>query len=425
MTNVRELFPGRDPIAQFVRIGRDHHKMDGLLTAERFPVDRAVFKAGLVSQQVDFLAELQKRAETILDPGIAELASIGRSEGLPSRAPWAAEGRPIEPSDLVNRETLAQIARFAIKHHFDAVLSPTRYHERISKEDLSVDLMACKLLREALDREGGAAVAIDYRLSVAHRALKDNDQLALVLRHLPHAPTENLWLHISPFGSDASAGIVRRLIETIARFEQLNMPIVVDGVAGLPALALLAFGAAGGIAHGVADQERFEGNAYHKAPRKSSGGSAPARALVPGLDRQLTRQQYDAIANAPGGRALIACSDRQCCRNGTADTWDNPKAHYLRQRRLPIEAMGEIPNLRRVSHFIDIDLRNAEKKAGAFSRLKVSDAKVDTFIREQQKRVYNFAPTLTAVQEKAVLDRRSRAPQLRIKRNTQAQQGAR
>lgn len=425
MTKVRDLFPGRDPIAQFVRIGRDHHQMEELLTGERFPVERAVFRAGLVPRQTEFLAELQKRAETVLDPGIAELASIGRFEGLPSRAPWAADGRPLQAKDLLDRETLAKIARFAIEHHFNAVLSPTRYHERITEDDLNVDLKACQLLRDALDREGGATISIDYRLSTAHRALKDRDQVAIVLRQLAGAPTENLWLHISPFGVDATAGIVRRLIETIARLEPLNAPIVVDGVAGLPAFALLAFGAAGGIAHGVTEQERFEGNAYHKQPRKSSGGSTPARALVAGLDRQLTRQQYDTIANAVGGRALIACTDRQCCRNGTADTWENPKAHYLRQRRLPIEAMANIPNLRRASHFIDVDLRNAEKKVNAFSRLKISEANVEKIIREQQRRVDNFAPTLTIVQETQVLQRRSRVPQLRVNPVVQSQRGAR
>lgn len=408
--------PSQDPIAQFVRIGYDHRQMDELLAAGRFPVDRVVVRAALVPQQGDLLAALRAaHRETVLDTGVIDLVHPWRYKTNASNVPWAAEGRPLKRSDITRRDFVHSIARFVIEHEFDAVLSPTHYLENVTDGRFDANVIACERLRDALDREGGPEIPIDYHLSIAHTALRDPTQRAYVIQRLANIPAQNLWLHVSPFGINSSAAVVRRFIETAYDLLTLKTPIIVDGVAGLPALALLAFGAAGGIAHGVTQHERFTAPSRSEPKRQNGrGGSQAVRALVPALDWQLSRPEYDLVVAAPGGRRAIACADRSCCPRGVDDTWDKPKAHYLRQRRLPLENLANIPNLHRAEHFLNFDLAQIERKAREIGRLKITDEQLKAKIDERVKRIEKFYGVFTDLQESGMLVERSRAPLPRI-----------
>lgn len=404
--------PNQDPIGQFVRIGYDHRQMDELLAAGRFPVDHAVFRAALVPQQGDLLAALRAAGrETVLDTGVMDLVHPWRYKTNACNVPWSAEGRPLKRSDITKREFALLIARFVVEHKFDAVLSPTHYLENVTDGRFEANVIACERLREALDREGGRHIPIDYHLSIAHVALRDPSQRAHVIQRLASLPAQNLWLHVSPFGITSSAAVVRRFIETAYDLLTLKTPIIVDGVAGLPALALLAFGAAGGIAHGVTLHERFTAPNQTEPKRQNGrGGSQAVRALLPALDCQLSRPEYDLIVAAPGGRRAIACADRSCCPRGLEDTWAKPKAHYLRQRRLPLENLANIPNLRRAEHFLNVDLTQIERKAREVGRLKITDEHLKFKIDAQVKHIEKFYGVFTDLQESGISIERSRAP---------------
>jgi hypothetical protein len=415
--NVLNLpLPNQDPIAQFVRIGYDHRQMDELLAAGRFPVDRTVFRAALISQQADLLAALRAAGrETVLDTGVIDLVHPWRYKTNASNVPWSAEDRPLNHADITKREFALVIARFVVEHGFDAVLSPTHYLENVTDGRFEANVIACKRLREALDREGGRHIAIDYHLSIAHTALRDPAQRTHVIQRLANLPAQNLWLHVSPFGITSSAAVVRRFIETVYDLLVLKTPIIVDGVAGLPALALLAFGAAGGIAHGVTQHERFTAPSNTEPKReKGRGGSQAVRALLPALDCQLSRSEYDLIVAAPGGRRAIACADRSCCPRGLDDTWAKPKAHYLRQRRLPLENLANIPNLRRAEHFLNVDLTQIERKAREIGRLKILDEKLKLKIDARVEQIEKFYGVFTDLQESGISIERSRAPLPRV-----------
>jgi hypothetical protein len=208
---------------------------------------------------------------------------------------------------------------------------------------------------------------------------------------------------------------VRRFIETVYDLLVLKTPIIVDGVAGLAALALLAFGAAGGIAHGVTQHERFTAPSNTEPKReKGRGGSQAVRALLPALDCQLSRSEYDLIVAAPGGRRAIACADRSCCPRGLDDTWAKPKAHYLRQRRLPLENLANIPNLRRAEHFLNVDLTQIERKAREIGRLKILDEKLKLKIDARMEQIEKFYGVFTDLQESGISIERSRAPLPRV-----------
>src|SRR5204863_9095015 len=134
---------------------------------------------------------------------------------------------------------------------------------------------------------------------------------------------------------------LRRYIAAVTDLLRLGKPIIADSVGGLAALATVAFGAAGGIAHGVAEKERFDASSWEK-PRSAGGGGNERRILVPGLDRLLNLKQMESLMNAPGGRRICGCNDKSCCPHGWDDTRKDPKGHYLYQRAKQVQALSSI-----------------------------------------------------------------------------------
>lgn len=169
-------------------------------------------------------------------------------------------------------------------------------------------------------------------------------------------------------------------------FTRLERPIVADGVGGLAALAIAAFGAAGGICHGVAEKERFDASDWAKPP-KSGGGGREKRVLVGAVDRLLSIKQVEALMAAPGGRNLTSCHDRHCCPHGLDDMLKNPKAHYLRQRARQIEDLTRVPDSRRVRHFLDQELAPTERTARQAAKLKVADEGVAKLLARSSERL--------------------------------------
>src|SRR5215207_6335969 len=104
-----------------------------------------------------------------------------------------------------------------------------------------------------------------------------------------------------------------------------------DGVGGFPALAAVAFGAVGGISHGVAQKESFKAR-ERKSPPAPGGGGARQRIYVHELDRYFNEDQLNTIFDAKGGKSRFGCNDTNCCRHGPEDMVENAHAHFITQR---------------------------------------------------------------------------------------------
>lgn len=196
----------------------------------------------------------------MLDTNVAELSTVGRYGGAAKSAPWAHPERPLQPEDFVlgsDHDVIGKIARFAVEHGFHAVQAPTHLLEGSTDARFGIDRQACEDLRRALDATGGAAIAIDYPLTLKYGSLRDPAQRRVLIAGLKDLPFDNLWLRVSGFGADAEAPMLRRYIAAAVDFQQLDRPIVADGVGGLAAVAVAAFGAAGGVSHGLGEKERF------------------------------------------------------------------------------------------------------------------------------------------------------------------------
>lgn len=366
-------------VGHYVRVGTTgHRQLETLLGSGRMPMERVVIEACAANRQADLMASLHESGrELILDTNVAELSALGRFQGMVREAPWADPEHMLTPSHFAagsnQYDVIGKIARFAVQHRFQAVLAPTHVLLEGSIDSwLRVDHDACLALRRALDIEGGRQIAIDYTLSTTNTALRDPAQRRAFIAMLEDLPFDNLWLRISGFGAHASAMGVRRYIASVMDFHRLNRPIVADGVGGIAAMAIAAFGAAGGICHGVAEKERFDASGWNK-PRSGGGGGSEPRILVPGIDRLLKLSETKTLMAATGARRLLSCNDRACCPHGLEDTIKNPKAHYLHQRSRQISELSGVPEKRRARHFLDTDLAEADRTARKAAKLKIGD----------------------------------------------------
>ncbi len=127
--NVVYLHGEPEPVGHFLRVGNTgHRQLEELLGSGRMLLDRVVLDAASVTRQHDLVNGLvASGAELILDTNIAELSSIGRFSGAVKSAPWANPKSVLTAGDMkptANRDIIRDIARFAVRNHFNVVQAP-------------------------------------------------------------------------------------------------------------------------------------------------------------------------------------------------------------------------------------------------------------------------------------------------------------
>lgn len=427
--NVVYLHGQPEPIGHFLRVGTTgHRQLENLLGSGRMMLDRVVVDASAVGRQHDLLTSLSDAgAELILDTNVAELSSIGRFSGAAKSAPWANPKTVLTVDDLkpvANRDIIRQIARFAVTHGFHAVQTPTHVLEESTDKLFGVDRNSATVLRRMLDAEGGSHIGVDYSLMIKNSSLRDPVQRRAFIAGLDDIPFENLWLRVSGFGADATPMGLRRYIAAAMDFQRLGRPVVSDSIGGLVGLAVAAFGAAGGICHGVAEKERFDTSNWNKPPQ-GGGGGREKRLLISGLDRLLSIKQVQNLMDVPGARKLLSCSDPNCCPRGLDDTLNNPKAHYLRQRFKQMAAISSVPESRRASHFLEKALIPAERTARQAVKLKVTDKGLREVLARSSERLEKMHAILDSLKVTMADAPRSLTPKRRQGRSSAAISGKR
>jgi hypothetical protein len=414
--NVVYLHGQPDPIAHYLRLGAFHRQVEKLLASGRMPVQRLVVEASAFAHQKDVVTQLAEAGrELILDTNAAELSAIGRCTGAAKAAPWAHPEGALRPEHFArgnSHDVVGMIARFAVEHRFDAVQAPTHLLDGSTDGWFAIDRETCLSLRQALDVAGGTRISIDYPLTIKNASLRDSAQRRAFVAGLSDMPFDNLWLRTSGFGADAGAPMLRRNIAAVMDFQRLGKPIVADGVGGLAALAIAAFGAAGGVCHGLGEKERFNAADWNKPPT-SGGGGREKRLLIPGLDRLLSVKQVNILMEAEGARRLLSCPDRDCCPNGLADTLKDPKSHYLRQRAKPLARLSYIAEARRVQDFLKNDLAPAARTAADAAKLNVTDQAVVEMLQRINERLERMGPVLSDLHKTVGSGPHSPAPRQR------------
>jgi hypothetical protein len=372
--NVTALFPrvvrpAPNPLGLHLRPGRnDHGEILNLIASGDAGCFGAVFDPTFADRHAVLREQItMHRLDAILDPRTQPAATPGGYTHALGRLPWG-RGRPHATSDfegIPGRRLIAELGDFVLTSGFTQVMAPTHILRAADDPWLPIDIQATRRLRDYLDRSGGGGVPIIYSLAISNAMFRAADQRQRIIEALRTLPITELWLKVDGFGAAASPTAARTYIAAAAEFHGLGIPIVADQVGGVVGLSLLAFGAVGGIAHGITLGERFDASAWRRPPPDSPPDFGPHRRVyVPAIDAMLKPKEARALIEISARtRSLFACNDTRCCPRGARDMLEKPGRHFLYQRIKEVTGLSQIPEQLRPQRFLDQHLRAATDKA--------------------------------------------------------------
>ena len=379
-----------DPLGWYLRPSYvDHRSIADAVTGGSVGLHGVVFDPLYVDRHSELRHLIVERnGDAILDPRTQELGSSGGFNSRLAMLPWALDRAhvPGDFDDVNARRIVDSIAGFVVERGYTAVLAPTHYIESANSPWLDVDARTTRYLRNYLDRAGAGNVPIFYSLAVSYEALRTSGERHTILQRLTGQPIECLWIKVSQSGTLTHSG-VRNLVNGVADFHSLGVPIIGDMMGGLRGLSTMAFGAVGGICHGVTQKENFNARAW-TSPAKSEkkGFTWPTRVYVPSLDVHLLRKEAEAFFDAHRSKSRFGCREKLCCPKGWKDMLDNPVRHGVVQRSREIQRLSTIPDHIRAQHFLEETLRPATDAAVFAESLSfASKPELEGRMREKRK----------------------------------------
>ena len=388
-----------DPLGLYIRAGRiDQKDLQSFITSGAAAFTGVVFEARRVGQQQELLSlVLDRGLDAVLDPQTQAMATVGGYAQSMDGLPWSKK-RPHTLDDLATafqqRQMAEDIAKFVVLHGYTQVIAPTHLISGPDDPWLGVDIASTNALHAALERVGAGHVQLHYSLALSYEALRTVAKRLAVLDRLRGAIVDGLWLNIPGCGSDSSPTAITRYGDAASDFQALGLPIVADHAGGLMGLSLMAFGAVGGLSHGITLGERFDTGNWHKVPEGKAFG-AKTRVYLPNLDLMLPRVDVERFIEAGGGRArsTFGCRDTNCCRRGIDDMVQAPARHFLYQRTQQVAGLGQIPESIRPTEFLEEHLRPASDAALLAAKLSLP-ADLAQKMAKQARRLNDLRTTL-------------------------------
>jgi hypothetical protein len=387
----RSLRPAPDPLALYLRPARNDHRIFSDLLAAG---DASFFGAVLDPTRLKRHGELREqilrsRIDAVLDPRTQESATPGGYTDALGKLPWGM-GRPHNPTDFTatqGKRIILAIADFVCKHGVTQVIAPTHLLQSADDPWLTVDIEATQRLRDQLDRKSAFHIPIIYSLAVPYSVFRNREQRHKLIHTLKKAPASQVWLSVAGLGSDASPTAVRNYIEAAGEFHALGIPIVSDHMGGMVGLSLLAFGAVGGLVHGITFGERFHTDRW-RVPSQNRGFMPARRVYVPEIDLLLKPKQAEALLTSSSrARSIFGCKDTHCCPRGIKDMLSNPARHFMVQRIKEIAGLSQIPEQLRPQRFLEKHLRPATDLAVAAAGTDWQDPAMAVKTQKQRKRL--------------------------------------
>lgn len=389
----RAVRPAPEPLGLYLRAGRnDHLELMNIFAAGDTGCFGVVFDATLEARHKELKEQvLAHRLDAILDTKVMQLALPGGHASTVSKLPWANADRVHTPKDfqgLARRYLIAAIGDHALKHGYTEVMAPTHLIRDLDDPWLAIDVESTRLLREYLDQNGGRAIPLLYPLAISYEIFRTPHMRAQVINALINIKADSIWLKIDGLnGSRATPTAVKNFIAAAEDFHQLGRKLVADCIGGKVGLALMAFGAVGGIAHGIGVFEKFDSG--HLRSTKSTSGFTPSMGIYfPGIDAMLTSKEAELLLNAsPQAKAAFACKDTNCCKRGMKDMLGVPKRHYVVQRMKQVAELSQFPESIRAPRFLDIYLRPTTDRALQAASQTVGDEALVKKLQKNRKRV--------------------------------------
>lgn len=397
----RLLRPVGAPLGLYLRPGRNDHKtLLALLAEKRADMSGLVLDPCLADRHKELQTEARSHGlETVLDPRSVELATVGgiTRSGI-TDLPWTGQTYP-HTAEMLGGTTgvhiAEQIAQYANEKNFSAVLAPAHYVKDSLDPWLTIDARLTRALRRALDTTGRQQTCIYYPLAISATALRNPLARRALIAGLGQLPIDALWLRVHPFGTTSSGPLaLRRYIEACQEFQSLGIPLVAEHT-GTIGVALLAFGAVGGIESGVTYGERYDVSGLIKPPKSGSAFSPAPRVYIPKLGAFLSRAQASVFFANRQMKSLFACRADDCCRNGAQDMSADPRRHFLLSRTREVSYYSRPPVPVRPGLYLEEFLRPA-------TDLALRATRVSSDLEPTRRRLEGWRNTLGALHQRGL-----------------------
>ncbi|MFM9887005.1 MAG: hypothetical protein ACKVQT_28590 [Burkholderiales bacterium] len=419
----RFVRPVPRPLGLYFHAGFNAHTtLSELLANGQRSYHGVVVDATRVKRHADLLRGAERsRLECILDPCTQASATVGGYTDKHGNLPWGRR-RPHVVGDFKGvalKEFTGALADFAVKHRFSEVMAPTHYIENSDSPWVQVDVESSHAIREALDRAGGKNIEVIYPLCVSYSLVRDEDQRESLINRLGQdLPVHSLWLRVDGCGAGSNPTQLRNYFYACRDFAAVGLPLVADQIGGLPGLSLLAFGAVGGIATGVALGERFDASPWHRLRVSSEGFSPLPRVYLPSVDLMLkpveARQLFDRHIRL---KAKFGCSDPDCCGRGLSDMLEKPARHFVVQRINQIADLSQHAESVRPAVFLDRIVRPMTDQALSLSKITGLDEELAGRLSKHRHRLDATRVMLGKLLQPQSIDRPTlRVPQTRVMR---------
>ena len=420
----RAVRPAPEPLALYLRAGRnDHLDLMNLLAAG----DNSCFGVVIEATQHERHRELKEqvlahRLDAILDTKAMQLALPGGYTPSVAKLPWANKEHMHTPADfqgLAGRRLIASIGDFVIKHGYTEVMAPTHLLREFDDAWLAIDAEAARWLRDYLDQNGGRDIPLIYPLAISYEILRTPHMRARVINALINVKADAFWLKVDGFnGSHATPTAVKNFIEAAGDFHQLGRKLVADCVGGTVGLALMAFGAVGGIAHGIGLLEKFSSN--HLRSINSGPAFTPTTGVYfPGIDAMLTQKEAELLFGAGSqAKAAFACRDTHCCKRGIKDMTESPKRHFVVQRMQQVAQLSQFPETIRAHRFLELNMRPTTDRALQAASQAIGDEALAKKLQKNRKRLDAMRVALGRQLEKSPPHSYAAVPETRAARET-------
>jgi hypothetical protein len=368
------LPPAKPRLGLYLRPGRNDHTVFQQLLAEDRAVSGLVLDARHFGRQVDLRdALIGNGVHAVLDTDFMEAATPGGSvlAGV-GNLPWASMVA-LSPGTVrgeAGRKLASLIADMVSAGSFSAVLAPTHLLEDVSDGWFAADRAVATALRAELDRRGLNDVAMFYPLAIPGTVLRDRSKRAILIEALKSIEIDALWLRIHPFGTTSAGPIaLRGYVEACWDLHRIGVPLVAER-SGTIGVALMAFGAAGGIESGITLGERFDARSL-TAPRDPNAEpfSPAPRVYLHNIGAFVQRESAGSLFESRQMLAALACRDTACCRRGAIDMIKDPRRHFVLRRIGEVDRVGSAPTEHRPGVYLEDYLRPATDLALRASRV--------------------------------------------------------
>ena len=381
--------PSAAPLALFIRVGHnDHRELLDLIAAGERGISGFIVQAQYVRRHQDLIVEARNQGfDLVLDPKTHAMGLPGGHTEKLAALPWGSPRHHIL-SDFdgpQGRSKAEQIVNMAVTYDFTQLLGPTHVLTGPNDPWLRRDITMMQWTYEEI-AASGADIRLIHSLTVPMELLRKPIERQVLIDTISDIPCQAIWLKIENFGDDATGEKTGAYIDACQDFHDRGIPLIGDQVGGLPRLGLLAFGAVGGIAHGVTMEQSFRASAWRRPATPSSGGMT-RRVYFPRLDVLLKHRLARILLSAsPRLRAQYGCRDTHCCAHGIQDMLSHPARHALYQRAREVEWLTETPQTVRAARYLDERVRPVSDDIAAIVGFPDLDETLrQTFVRKQRK----------------------------------------